>query len=1216
MRFIPSSLTFSFLNRSAPGNGTRDRNAAEAGTRTEIPPAAQQSSPRAPQAAETGTRRSGGRFNGVRAFLTKRNSSSPSGPMGAAASPHSAMRNDAVEGQGIPAQGSISPNVRSTRPERPKIVLTPAPVIEQESGAHPSAMPTTPGTTSSLGMLVTPGVPTGRPPHGQARSEGESHSSADASEEPSGSRNLLGLRPQDSRSPVENHPEFGPSSSRLRHQPSARSIYVTTQDASPPDSHGSHRGSTPRSFSPGTVGGWEGGMDPVGPQPFMTTSTKGSRSHQGLNQPPSRSTLGLRARVSSLLFPKTPITPATEAPPSPFVSRPLPDVPEASSRSPSPPELSLSEGEINDRVADFLKLYGSDIPKKQRASLDKAFRTLLKAYPDLHIDRTGMPAETLDSREQGADATSSSAPPAPEVFLTTTDVRIKINPADTTKKGIRPVVLAATQAKLLRWEKDHQPDHDSVRQAYFKVEQVKQLEREGKISAAQKAAAHNEAANLLRRGIGIDDETWEAAQADIRKMGRLDAADGLLHLAVTGGFVGVIGADVLPSGVSNSMKYVLAAVSNTFLNSFSQVALNSVQDHASGDNGVPVMAANIAASPRLMDLSSRIMAAERKARDLLAQDKPDRTTRAAVRSLTTQMKALDKELARYIEDYDMKMAHAGTFLKKYSRTLPFRVFYMMPLAISMVALSAKIPAAALIGYAVNWVNQLMLIYLAGFDEVTKNKHVIKSNAILGRYIETDEEGNPVLDKTGQIKVDVETIRSMWSNPVDKKQLEISLVYTSALADLYRQLNKAEKARNRFTGTGQKREDLEENIRTLWKKIDDLEQDIIHFTEGCDAIRTNKGGAEWGELEPDGIIAQMLSDPRKYIGWLTKARFDRPGEFLSELGDRVYGTSSLRMLGFGIQDAATAGDVLPTGTQAIAQTGGLLAITAATPTAKEYKPRARAEHLKGKVLPQPDGTIPRRALYGRRIATQGSFKPVRELPIKGRNEPMRVDMTTTKAWAEHTQSFAYRKSSALNIFATNVVKNSGEIVATPAAWYTAHRHYSSARKLRDEIAQRLKELEGNGEPQAAEDPSGTLLEELRKKCDGLRKDTQKTVNDMRKGIREHWELLEYHFGTAKADKFSLPRPEGVPRSATGMIASRNPMVLATVAELPEPTFEGNEHDSDEEPAPQLPAIKVGNIEFQPDDWSPAGDRPTSPFGPTGPDQQTTGESDAGPRSSAR
>jgi predicted nuclease with TOPRIM domain len=447
--------------------------------------------------------------------------------------------------------------------------------------------------------------------------------------------------------------------------------------------------------------------------------------------------------------------------------------------------------------------------------------------------------------------------------------------------------------------------------------------------------------------------------------------------------------------------------------------------------------------------------------------------------------------------------------------------------------------------------------------------VIRSNAKYGNYIETDEEGNPLRDEEGKLKVDEAAVRAMWSNPVDKKQLEISLAYTSALADLYRNLNKAKKALDRFKGKGDKEEELKQNIEAIKKEIDSLQQDIIRFTEGIDAIRTNQRGAEWSELNPDGMIAQMLSSPHKYIWWLSKARFDRPGEFLSEVGDRLYGTASLRLLGFGIQDAANAGDVLPSGTQAIAQTGGLLSMTAATPTAKEFKPKARKEYFEGKLLPNEKGEIPRKSIHGRRTATKGPFKGSVELQIKGRSEPMTVDMTNTRAWAQHTHSYAYRKARSTGIFLTNVMKNAGEVVATPAAWHTASRRYSNARKLRDDIAQTLKATNEEAERQADEvDTSGIMLDSLHARLGELRDDADAMINKARREISEYFELLQYRANLLDAAQFlTLPaeeippsdigtegqeqRPEVRESGSAAVDASPQMRILHTVAEVPEP-----------------------------------------------------------------
>lgn len=776
------------------------------------------------------------------------------------------------------------------------------------------------------------------------------------------------------------------------------------------------------------------------------------------------------------------------------------------------------------RLDKFRGIYiGGNRDPKLIEKRDALLLALLKEHPGLDINPSVTPAVQAGPSLHGVSGGTAAQHTGTKPLAMAADtkatlafvagkVRIDVSQEITDTADLVPLHLAAYQASLRLWEAEHQPDHDLIRNASALIQEVNRLKDAGTISKADKAAAYDHAATLLRQGIGIDDNTWGAAKSGIRKMGHMDATDGLAHLAVTGAFAAAIGADAVPEGVKNYIKYPLTAFSNTLLNAFSQVGLNALEDVATRNHGVPVMASNIASSPRLMDLSPNIMSTIRDVRDTLdaLRNNP------ADQTLIEKLRTLDKSLKQHQTDYKLKIASAKTYLEKYRRTLPYRILVAMPSTIALVAASGKIPAALPIGFALAVVNQMVIIGLAGPDEVTKMEHILLSNAKYGDFMVTDEEGNPVLEN-GVPKVDDAKIRAMWSHPVDKVQAEVMLVMTEELAGRYRELNKAEKARNRSRDDEQRQARLEV-VNDCRQKIQRLQEDIIHFTEGIDAIRTGRRGAQWSRMKTDGTIAKMLTSKREYVKQLTAVRLKRPGEFLSELGDRVYGTAALRLVGLAIEDGARAEDVAEPSRQAISQAGILGSAVVANPTAKHFKATAARQ----KYFPDGPGgesTTPRRSYYGRRYATPGAFKSHVDLQIEGRETPLRLDLTKTDAWAKHTNSWAHRNISSASAFAGNIARNSGEVIATPAALHAASRSYATARKLRDDIARTLNENVEQAERRAADTERGandTLWRTLSGQLDDTASNAAQAFETLRRQIRETAELLAYRAGMRDAD----------------------------------------------------------------------------------------------------
>lgn len=893
----------------------------------------------------------------------------------------------------------------------------------------------------------------------------------------------------------------------------------------PEPSGESESSSNARSFVPGQFGAGEGADAGLGQQPYAYTSQGGVDPSAELRPKASgRTSLNLRFRPSKLGMSSVrtgPTTPVVEKPQSPEMLSPgpLPDVREEPGRSPTPPE-PLSDQELNQRLEHFSTIYPSQTPKV-RTRTEQLFRGLLEEFPELSVEWESPRAAPSDATATAApDAAQQAAPAQPRAAFVARNVRIQVNPSFATGEGIVPLYLADCQARLRRWEGAHQPDFKLIRQAFETIELVNHHKENGTITTAQKEAAYDEAAALLRRGIGIDDATWELAKADIKKMGAWDASDGLLHLLVTAGFAGLVGADLLPEGVKNFAKYPLTFISNTVLNAFSQIGLNAIEDVASGNHGVPVMAGNIAASPRLMDLSPTILNTIRDVRDTMQELQGDPDNRG---ELIKKLKALEKTLEKHQTDYKLKIASARTYLEKYRRTLPYRIAVAMPSTIAMLALAPQAPfmLPAAVGLAA--LHQAVIIGLARWDEVSKFDHVLLSNAVRGNYIKKDENGRVVMDENNRPAVDTDVIRAMWSHPVDKIQNEFALVYTERLAGYYRKLNKDFKALNNAGNSPARRQKYQERIDRRQSKIDSLQQDIIHFTEGLDAIRANRRGAQWSELNMNGVIAKMLMSPREHVRQLTNVRLKRPGEFLAELGDRIYGTATLRAVGLGIDDAARAGDAQAPVGQSLVQSGVLASAIVANPTAKYFKAtRARLKFFR-KTPPPAEGLVPRGSLYGRQYSTPGPFGPGVDLAIPGRDKPLRVDFTKTDAWAKHTNSFGYRISNRLVKTAANVAQNSGEIIATPVALRTASRRNRTVKELRAEIAQTLRSestAEGQAEPRD-DNEAMAIRQMVDTQLVKNAADADKVFGAVRRHINDVVELAGYRTGLRKVDLAFLP-----------------------------------------------------------------------------------------------
>lgn len=712
--------------------------------------------------------------------------------------------------------------------DRPRIVLPPNIGAAGTALSPESAYPVTAETGSvrtaytDYGNLIPSTLAEGLHPY----SPGESTRAGYFTDGPTGADRRSDSNPEDLAEPRVPHSPQTTASRRRRHAltttsrpelgklPSLHSVFGPggspghwpTQTGAEEPSGGSEGSSNARSFVPGHFGAGEGADAGLGQQPYAYTSQGGG---EALNPKASaRTSLDLRFKPSKLGMSSVrtgPTTPMAEKPLSPEMQSavPLPDVREEPGRSPTPPG-PLSEDEINQRLKQFDGIYPEQTPKV-RERTEQLFRELLQEFPELSFERQSPQVAAPDAA--APDAAQQAAPAQPLADFVARNVRIRVNPAFTTGEGIVPLYLADRQAKLRRWEGAHQPNFELIRQAFEIVEEVNQLKKNGAITTAkkeaayqskenrtitmaQKQAAYERAAALLRRGIGIDDDTWELAKADIRKMGAWDASDGLLHLLVTAGFAGLIGADLFPEGVKKFAKYPLTLVSNTVLNAFSQIGLNAIQDVASGNHGVPVMAANIAASPRLMDLSPTIMTTIQEVRDTMQQLQGDPDN---LEELRGRLRTLDKRLEKHHTDYKLKIASARTYMEKYRRTLPYRIVVSMPTTIATLALAPEAPFMLPVAVGLAALHQAVIIGLARWDEVSKFNHVLLSNAVRGNYIKRNEDGTPQLDENNRPVVDTDVIRAMWSHPVDKIQNEFALVYTERLARYYRQLNKDCKA---------------------------------------------------------------------------------------------------------------------------------------------------------------------------------------------------------------------------------------------------------------------------------------------------------------------------------------------------------------------------------------------------------------------------------------
>lgn len=284
---------------------------------------------------------------------------------------------------------------------------------------------------------------------------------------------------------------------------------------------------------------------------------------------------------------------------------------------------------------------------------------------------------------------------------------------------------------------------------------------------------------------------------------------------------------------------------------------------------------------------------------------------------------------------------------------------------------------------------------------------------------------------------------------------------------------------------------------------------------------------------NGVIAKMLMDPREHVKQLTKVRLQRPGEFLVELGDRIYGTAALRLVGLGIEDAARAGDVQAPG-QPISQSGILFSSAVTTPTAKHFKATMARKPFFDQAPPEEEDLIPRNSLYGRWYATSGPFKPFVPLNIPGRDKPLLVDLTKTDAWAKHVNSFAYRVNHRLFATLTNIAKNSGEIIATPVALHTASNRNRTVKELRAEIARTLQAdttAQGQAEPQV-DNEAMAMRQRVIAQLEKNAADADEVVNTVRQKIKEVVQFAGYEMGLVKVDLDFLSSTAGAAPVSAG------------------------------------------------------------------------------------
>ncbi len=607
------------------------------------------------------------------------------------------------------------------------------------------------------------------------------------------------------------------------------------------------------------------------------------------------------------------------------------------------------------------------------------------AHPAGTLDVTlHVAAVTVTGAQEGAAKPAASAPVA-------------------ASNAAKAAKLRGELKKLQDWESAHPIDKEKIVAALKMANEAHETKKPWDIRNKN----YTKACELMRQGMGIDDETYARAQKTFALQGIADAYDSgvfsFLLAPALAAVAGPVGAE-LGAAAAKVLKYATQWAISPLVNSVFQIPVDAYIETAARHEGGPVPAPEIASSPKMNKLAKDVKAQVEKANALIAIHEDVSLPAARRNQALDDLKECAAELDALHLGYTARVVLGQSNFIKFSTQIPWRI------ATAPGPVAATVFGGPVAGAAAAAAQQLTIAPFAAMDEIILKQHVLRFNTKYADVFTDQALGAGKSRRSADLAVgdiDEAKVRKLWTRPAQVVDANVQLVYTDELATRMRRQTKLDKAAEGRTGlTGKGLDKAVARADTAQAELVRLVDDVIKFRD-----------RQWDQLDPEGTIAGMLLSPTKQIAALSKAKFRRPGEFTAQVLDRMGGQALPRtVLGIGGDASNLAhqdfgGHGAAIADNGLAQSAALGSSLYTNPIAKFTKQRV----VRGNLMPTsvaipetpadggPRAPIMRRSFRKERAVTEGVFQP--KMSFGPEDNPLIVDFTQTRAWMNHTNSSA-------------------------------------------------------------------------------------------------------------------------------------------------------------------------------------------------------------------
>ncbi|MES2741139.1 MAG: hypothetical protein V4754_09310 [Pseudomonadota bacterium] len=600
------------------------------------------------------------------------------------------------------------------------------------------------------------------------------------------------------------------------------------------------------------------------------------------------------------------------------------------------------------------------------------------------------------------------------------NVAAQTPPGVTVQNAAKAVKLQAELNRLQEWDSAHPVDLEKILSALTLVNEAHETKKPWNVRNKN----YTKACQLMRQGMGIDDETYARAQKAFALQGVADAYDsGVFSFLLAPALAAVAGplGSELGAAAGKVLKYATQWAIAPLANSVFQIPIDAFIETSARHDGVPVPAQDIANSPKMNSLGRQVKEQIVKANALIAIHEDVRRPAAERNAALDQLKECAAELDALHLGYTARVVLGQTNYINFATQIPFRILT------APAVVAATVFGGPLAGAGAAAAQQLTVAPFAAADEVLLKQHILRFNAKYANVL-TDEAISAGKNRRSvnlQVEdLDEAKVKKLWTRPAQVIDANVQLVYTDELATRMRRQTKLDHVSRGGTGlTGKALEKAVQRADREQAKLVRLVDDVLNFRD-----------RKWDQLDPEGTIAGMLLSPTKQVAALSKAKFRRPGEYTVQVLDRLGGQALPRTLvGIGTDSANLAQHAGAVADNGVAQAGGIGAAAYANPIAKFTKSRVMRSNMTPTPVDIPeapaDGArrapIMRRSFGKQRPVTDGALQP--KMSFGPDDNPLIIDFTQTRAWMNHTNS----KAKIATQSATDTVKGLGTHIKAAA-----------------------------------------------------------------------------------------------------------------------------------------------------------------------------------------